>query len=120
MLAGESAVGIGLVFGLLTPVSLLVAIFLNLNYLALAGVRPRDLSVNPAYQCAQGQNYTMIVSQLVLLALGAGSLWSLDAQFYVVCRATLCAMHPAATESMTAAPKWSRMDRSLIEKHCRS
>jgi thiosulfate dehydrogenase [quinone] large subunit len=79
VLAGESAVGIGLVFGFLTPVSLLVAIFLNLNYLALAGVKPRDISVNKAYLCEQGQNYNMIITQVALLALGAGAIWSLDA-----------------------------------------
>jgi thiosulfate dehydrogenase [quinone] large subunit len=79
VLAGESAVGIGLVFGFLTPVSLLVAIFLNLNYLALAGVKPRDISVNKAYLCEQGQNYNMIITQIALLALGAGAIWSLDA-----------------------------------------
>jgi len=76
---GEFAVGIGLVFGFLTPISLAIAIFLNLNYLALAGVKPKDLSVNQAYQCEQGQNYNMIVPQFVLLVLGAWNVWSIDA-----------------------------------------
>ncbi|MCP4168267.1 MAG: DoxX family membrane protein [Chloroflexi bacterium] len=51
VLAGELAVGIGMVFGLLTPISLLAGIFLNLNYLALAGVKPKDVTVNAAWQC---------------------------------------------------------------------
>lgn len=48
-IAGESAVVIGLILGFLTPISLLVAPFLNLNYISLAGVRPKDISVNKAY-----------------------------------------------------------------------
>ena len=77
-LAGELAVGIGLTFGFLTPVSALVGIFLNLNYLSLAGVRPKQREVNPGYQCEQGQNLMMIASELVVFALGAGAVWSLD------------------------------------------
>lgn len=80
VLAGELAVGIGLVFGFLTPIALIVAIFLNLNYITLAGVKPtKDISVNPAYQCEQGQNWNMIVPQVVLLAMGAWGAWSVDA-----------------------------------------
>lgn len=75
---GEAAVGIGLVLGLLTPVSLVVALFLNLNYISLAGVRPKDISVNKSYQCEQGQNWNMMVAELVLLFTGAWSVWSLD------------------------------------------
>lgn len=75
---GEAAVGIGLVLGFLTPVSLIVALFLNLNYISLAGVRPEDISVNKSYQCEQGQNWNMIVAELVLLFTGAWSVWSLD------------------------------------------
>ena len=75
---GEAAVGIGLVLGFLTPISLIVAIFLNLNYLSLAGVRPEDISVNKSYQCEQGQNWNMIVAEVVLLFTGAWSVWSLD------------------------------------------
>ena len=78
VLAGELAVGLGLVLGLLTPLALLVAIFLNLNYLSLAGVKPRDISVNPAWQCEQGQNYNMVVAELVALATLSWSVWSLD------------------------------------------
>ena len=77
-LAGELAVGIGLTFGFLTPVSALVAIFLNLNYLSLAGVRPKQREVNPGYQCEQGQNLMMIASEVIVFALGAGAVWSLD------------------------------------------
>jgi thiosulfate dehydrogenase [quinone] large subunit len=78
VLAGETAVAIGLIFGFLTPLALIVAIFLNLNYLALAGVRPKDIGVNKAYQCEQGQNYTMIISEVVLLATISWSALSID------------------------------------------
>lgn len=79
IVAGESAVGLGLTLGFLTPVSALVGIFMNLNYLALAGARPKERSVNPCFECEQGQNLTMIAAQVVLFMLGAGSMWSLDA-----------------------------------------
>jgi thiosulfate dehydrogenase [quinone] large subunit len=80
ILLAEFSVGVGLIVGFLTPISLLVALFLNLNYLALAGVKPKERSVNAAYQCEQGQNWTMIVAELVLFALlsASGCTWSLD------------------------------------------
>ena len=78
LLAGELAVGIGLTFGFLTPISVLVAIVLNLNYLALAGVRPKDINVNKAYQCEQGQNLMMLASEIVIFVMAAGSVWSID------------------------------------------
>ena len=78
VLVGEAAVAIGLILGFLTPLTLVVAIFLNLNYLALAGVRPKDINVNKAYQCEQGQNYTMIITEVVLLATISWSVLSLD------------------------------------------
>jgi len=78
ILGGEIAVGLGLTFGLFTPISAIVAIFMNLNYLALAGVRPKDLSVNAAYQSEQGQNLMMIASEIIIFVLAAGSVWSLD------------------------------------------
>ncbi len=78
-LAGELAVGIGLVFGIFTPLAISVAIFLNLNYLALAGVRPtKDINVNRCYQCEQGQNLMMIASEIVIFFTGAWAVWSLD------------------------------------------
>lgn len=76
---GEAAVAIGLTLGFLTPLALIVALVLNLNYLFLAGVRPKDINVNKAYQCEQGQNWNMIVPQAVLLLTGAWTTWSLDA-----------------------------------------
>ena len=76
---GEAAVAIGLTLGFLTPISLVVAIFLNLNYLFLAGFRPKDISVNIAYQSEQGQNWNMLVPEVVLLLTGAWTTWSLDA-----------------------------------------
>jgi thiosulfate dehydrogenase [quinone] large subunit len=77
-LVGEAAVGIGLTLGFLTPISALVGLLLNFNYLALAGARPRDLTVNRCYQSEQGQNLMMIASTVVILATGAWSTWSLD------------------------------------------
>ena len=44
VILGEASVGIGLTLGNLTPVSALAGIFMNLNYLLLAGVRPCDRS----------------------------------------------------------------------------
>lgn len=76
---GELAVGLGMVFGFLTPLALVVGTFLNLNYVALAGVKPKDKSVNECYECEQGQNWNMIVPQLVLLFTGSWGLWSVDA-----------------------------------------
>jgi thiosulfate dehydrogenase [quinone] large subunit len=80
ILLGELAVGIGMTLGFLTPLSIAVAIFLNLNYILLAGVRPKDISVNKAYQCEQGQNWTMLVAEVVLLfnVAIAGCTWSID------------------------------------------
>lgn len=80
-LAAELAIGLGLVFGFLTPIALIGALLLNINYLFTAGVRPKDISVNKAYQCEQGQNWNMIVPELVMLAMGAWQVWSLDAAF---------------------------------------
>jgi thiosulfate dehydrogenase [quinone] large subunit len=78
ILAGELAVAIGMILGFLTPISLLVALLLNLNYISLAGVKPKDISVNAAWQCEQGQNWTMIISEVTLLATISWSVWSLD------------------------------------------
>lgn len=78
IVVGELAVGIGLTLGFLTPISLIVAIFLNANYLFLAGFKPKDIHVNRAYQCEQGQNWNMIVPEFVLLALGSWHIWSVD------------------------------------------
>ena len=78
ILAGETATGMGLILGFLTPLAALAGIFMNLNYLTLAGVRPKDRSVNPAYQCEQGQNLNMILLQIIILALAVNSAWSFD------------------------------------------
>ena len=77
--AGELAVGIGLTLGFLTPLALIVGIFLNVNDISLAGFRPNNIEVNRAYQCEQGQNWNMIVPQLMLLLTGAWATWSVDA-----------------------------------------
>jgi uncharacterized membrane protein YphA (DoxX/SURF4 family) len=78
ILTGELATGIGLTLGFLIPISVLVGIFMNLNYLALAGVRPKDRSVNPAYQCEQGQNINMLLAQLVIFMFAGGAIRSVD------------------------------------------
>lgn len=78
ILLGELSVAIGMILGFLTPVSLLVAIFLNLNYLALAGFRPKDISVNSCYQCEQGQNWNMLIAEIALFFTISWSVWSID------------------------------------------
>jgi thiosulfate dehydrogenase [quinone] large subunit len=78
VLLGELAVGVGLTFGFLTPVSALVGIFLNINYILLAGVRLKDVSINPCFRVEQGQNWSMIIAEVLIIALGAGAAWSLD------------------------------------------
>jgi|GEM_PF-347057 len=87
ILLGELAVAIGMILGFLTPLALIVAVFLNLNYISLAGVRPKDISVNPAYQCEQGQNYNMLVAEVVLFFTAAGCTWSLDSLLGIFCGA---------------------------------
>ncbi|MGB7096056.1 MAG: hypothetical protein WBD62_15540, partial [Anaerolineales bacterium] len=71
----------------LTPIALLVAIFLNLNYISLAGVKPKDISVNPCYLCEQGQNWNMLIAEVVLFATAAGCTWSLDSLLGIFCGA---------------------------------
>jgi thiosulfate dehydrogenase [quinone] large subunit len=78
VLLGELAVGVGLTFGFLTPVSAIVGIFLNVNYILLAGVKLKDVSINPCFRVEQGQNWSMIVAEVVILAVGAGAVWSID------------------------------------------
>jgi thiosulfate dehydrogenase [quinone] large subunit len=67
---GEFSVGVSLALGFLTPVGLVVAVFLNLNYFLLAGV-PGDYG-------EQGQNLMMILMSVVLFATGAWETWALD------------------------------------------
>ena len=76
---GELAVGIGLTLGFLTPLAAIGAIFLNLNYLLTAGVKPKDISVNNCFRVEQGQNIVMIGAELLFIGAGAWSAWSLDA-----------------------------------------
>lgn len=78
IVAGEAAVGIGLTLGFLTPISALVALLLNLNYITVSGVKPRDISVNNCFRVDQGQNFVMIVAEIVIFFAGAGAVWSLD------------------------------------------
>ena len=82
---GELTVGLGLTLGFLTPLAALVSIFLNLNYLALAGVKPKHVSVNPTYEVEQGQNLMMLAIGVVVLVTGAGCTWSIDALLGLFC-----------------------------------
>lgn len=77
-LLGEFAVGVGLTLGFLTPISALVAIFMNVNFILLAGVKPKDVKVNPCFRVEQGQNWNMILGEVVVIATGAGAVWSVD------------------------------------------
>jgi hypothetical protein len=67
--------------------ALLVVIFLNLNDITLAGVKSNDISVNPCYQCEQGQNWNMLIAEVVLFATAAGCTWSLDHLLGIFCGA---------------------------------
>jgi thiosulfate dehydrogenase [quinone] large subunit len=87
ILLAEISVAIGMILGFLTPLALIVGIFLNLNYISLAGVKPKDITVNPAYQCEQGQNWNMLVAEVVLLFTAAGCTWSLDSLLGILCGA---------------------------------
>ena len=82
---GELCVGLGLTFGILTPVSALVGLFLNLNYLSLAGVPPHDLSLNPGYEVEQGQNFMMMAIEIVVFVLAAGCTWGADGALGLFC-----------------------------------
>ena len=78
IVAGEAAIGLGLTLGFLTPIAAIFAILLNLNYLTVAGVRPKDFSVNNCFRVEQGQNWVMILAELVIFFGGAWSVWSVD------------------------------------------
>jgi thiosulfate dehydrogenase (quinone) large subunit len=69
VLFGELSVGVSLSLGLLLPVGAVVGMFLNLNYLMLAGLRD---------QGEQGQNLMMLLSEVVILATLGGRTWALD------------------------------------------
>jgi thiosulfate dehydrogenase [quinone] large subunit len=84
VVVGELAVGVGLTFGFLTPVSALVGIFLNLNYILLTGVKLKHPELNPCFRVEQGQNWTMIVAEWVVFAVGAGAVWSVDSMLGIL------------------------------------
>jgi hypothetical protein len=54
------------------------AIFLNLNYLAIAGAKPKDIQVNPCFRVEQGQNIAMIAATLVIFAAAGWTELSVD------------------------------------------
>lgn len=66
---GETAVGLSLVLGFLTPAGLIVGLFLNLNYLLLVGLTD---------QGEQGQNLTMALATVVLFGAASWRVWALD------------------------------------------
>lgn len=66
---GEFCVGVSLTLGLLTPAGAIVGLFLNTNYLLLAGLTD---------QGEQGQNLMMILSEVVILFTAAGTTWGID------------------------------------------
>lgn len=74
VVAGEFSVGVSLTLGLLTPVGLIVGVFLNLNYFLLAGLKP-DYG-------EQGQNLMMILASVVMFATAAGMTWGIDAALF--------------------------------------
>lgn len=73
VVAGEFLVGLSLVLGLLTPLGAVGGIFLNANYLLLAGLKD---------QGEQGQNLMMILIEVVVLGTAAGMTWGLDAALF--------------------------------------
>lgn len=65
---GELAVGLGLVFGFLTPIAAIAGILLNLNYFILM----------ISDWAEQGQNAMMILAAVVILGAHGWNDWSLD------------------------------------------
>ena len=70
---GEFAAGVSITFGILTFAGLVLAAFLNLNYLLLAGLKD---------QGEQGQNLMMILIAVVLFVTGAGQVWGVDSVIF--------------------------------------
>jgi len=66
---GEIAVGLGLVFGIVTRVTAAVGLFLALNY----GLATQWMSFGQ-----QGFHLLLTVSMMMFLATGAGRVWGLD------------------------------------------
>ncbi|MGI8927547.1 MAG: TQO small subunit DoxD [Tepidiformaceae bacterium] len=73
VVAGEFSVGVSLTLGFLTPVGLIVGMFLNLNYFLLAGLKD---------QGEQGQNLMMLLGEAVCFATAAGMTWGIDAALF--------------------------------------
>lgn len=70
---GEFSVGLSLVLGFLTPAGAIGGLFLNSNYLLLAGLTD---------QGEQGQNLMMILSEVVILLTAAGMTWGIDGALF--------------------------------------
>jgi thiosulfate dehydrogenase [quinone] large subunit len=71
---GELGAGISLALGFLTPAGAVLAMFLNLNYFLLAGLKG-DYG-------EQGQNLMMILIEAVVFATAAGMVWGIDAKLF--------------------------------------
>ena len=65
---GELAIGLGLVFGFLTPIAAVAGMLLNLTYFVLM--------INDWAE--QGQNSMMFLIELVVIGTQAWSTWSID------------------------------------------
>ena len=86
IVAAETAVGLGLTLGLLTPAATLGSVALAFNYLLLAGLPPADTSVYPAYEVEQGQLLMMLAISIATFFMGSGCTWGLDGALSLFCR----------------------------------
>ena len=65
---GELAIGLGLIFGFLTPIAAVAGILLNVMYFILM----------ISDWAEQGQNFMMILASVVVLGAHAWNTWSID------------------------------------------
>ena len=65
---GELAIGLGLIFGFLTPIAAIAGILLNIMYFILM----------ISDWAEQGQNFMMILASVVVLGTHAWNTWSID------------------------------------------
>jgi len=70
---GELAIGLGLIFGLLTPIAAVAGLLLNIMYFVLM----------ISDWAEQGQNFMMALASVVVLGAHAWNTWSLDHWWHV-------------------------------------
>ena len=70
---GELAIGLGLIFGLLTPIAAIAGMLLNVMYFILM----------ISDWAEQGQNFMMFLASVVVLGAHAWNTWSLDHWWHV-------------------------------------